>query len=84
MSINRWMDKEDVIGVCVCVCVCVTQPWKEWNNAICSNMDRPRDHHTKWSKPDKDKYHDLTYVESKKLIQMTLLTKQKQTHRYRK
>ena len=23
MSINRWMDKEDVIGVCVCVCVCV-------------------------------------------------------------
>ena len=23
---------------------------KEWNNAICSNMDGPRDYHTKWSK----------------------------------
>jgi len=21
----------------------ITQPWKEWNNAICSNVDRPRD-----------------------------------------
>ena len=36
---------------------------KEWNNAICSNMDGPRDYHTKWSKPDKDKCHmiSLTY-----------------------
>ena len=34
---------------------------KEWNNAICSNMDGPRDYHTKWSKPDKDKY-DITYM----------------------
>ena len=24
---------------------------KEWNHAICSNMDGPRDYHTKWSKP---------------------------------
>ena len=22
---------------------------KEWNNAICSNMDGPRDYDTKWS-----------------------------------
>ena len=29
---------------------------KEWNNAICSNMDGPRDYHTKWSKTEKDKY----------------------------
>ena len=29
---------------------------KDWNSAICSNTDRRRDHHTKWSKPDKDKY----------------------------
>ena len=27
---------------------------KEWNNVICSNMDGPRDHHTKWSKSDKN------------------------------
>ena len=30
---------------------------KEWNNAICSNMDAPRDYHTKWSKPKKKSYH---------------------------
>ena len=30
---------------------------KEWNNAICSNMDGPRDHHSKWSKSEKEKYH---------------------------
>ena len=28
---------------------------KEWNNAICSNMDRPRDFHTKWSKPYRER-----------------------------
>ena len=26
---------------------------KEWNNAICSNMDGPRDYHIKQSKADK-------------------------------
>ena len=48
---------------------------KEWNNAICSNMDGPRDDHTKWSKPDKERqlswYH--LYVESKKMIQWTYI-----------
>ena len=23
---------------------------KEWNDAICSNMDGPKDYHPKWSK----------------------------------
>ena len=27
---------------------------KEWNSAICSKMDRPRDYHTKWSKSDSE------------------------------
>ena len=35
---------------------------KEWNNAICSNMDGPRDYHTKQSKPDKDKYHITSLI----------------------
>ena len=35
---------------------------KEWNNAICSNMDGPRDYHTKWSKSDKDKYHMVSLI----------------------
>ena len=27
---------------------------KEWNNAICSNMNGPRDYHTKWSKSERE------------------------------
>ena len=50
---------------------------KEWNNAIWSNIDRPRDYHTKWSqrKTNIIRYH--LHVESKKMIQMNLFTKQK-------
>ena len=28
---------------------------KKWNNAICSNMDGPRDYHTKWSKSERER-----------------------------
>ena len=35
---------------------------KEWNNAVCSNMDEPRDYHTMWSKPDKDKHHVILLI----------------------
>ena len=37
---------------------------KEWDNAICSNMDGPRDYHTKWSKPDRERQipYDITYM----------------------
>ena len=34
---------------------------KEWNNAICSNMDRPKDYHIKWSK-SRDKYQVLSLI----------------------
>ena len=27
---------------------------KEWNNAICNNMDGTRDCHTEWSKPERE------------------------------
>ena len=36
---------------------------KEWNNAICSNMDGPRDYHTKRSKSDRERQlYDITYT----------------------
>ena len=35
---------------------------KEGYNAICSNMDGPRDRHIEWSKSDKDKYHKISLV----------------------
>ena len=59
----------------------------EWNNAICRNMDGHRDDHTKWNKSDREKQisYDITYMWNlKKMIQMNLFTKQKQTHRHRK
>ena len=58
---------------------------KNENNAICSHMDGPGDDHTKWSQTEKDKYHMISLISGiKKIIQMSLFTKQKQTHRHRK
>ena len=61
---------------------------KEWNNAICSNMDGPRDYHTKWSKSDRERQisYDVVYMWNlkEKKTQMSLFPKQKQTHSHRK
>ena len=37
---------------------------KKWNNAICSNVDGPRDYHTKWSKSERERQipYDITYM----------------------
>ena len=45
-------------------------------------MDGPRDYHTKWNKPEKDKYISFyLYVESKKMmIQMHLLSRNRLTN----
>ena len=57
---------------------------KEWNNAICSNMNGARDYHSEWSKSKKNKYHmNITYMWNLiKIIQKNLFIKQKQTHRF--
>ena len=41
-----------------------TQPWKEWNDANCNHMGRPRDHHMKWSKPERERQvsYDIMYM----------------------
>ena len=57
----------------VAQCSCSTQPWKEGNYAICSNMDKSRDYNTKWYVRKKILYH--LYVESEKMMQMNLLKK---------
>ena len=59
MSIDRGMDKEDVVHTYDGILLCHK---KEWNNAICSNMDGPTDYHTKWSKSEKDKYHMIALI----------------------
>ena len=56
------MDKEDVVYINN---VILLSHKKEWNNAIGSNMDGPRDYHIKWNKSDRERqiwYH--LYVKS--------------------
>ena len=48
---------------------------KEQNNAICSNIDGPRDCHTQWSQRKTNIWYCL-HVESKKMGQMNLFTKE--------
>ena len=47
MSINGWMDKEDVVYVYNGV---LLGDQKEWNLAICDNMDGTRMYDAKWNK----------------------------------
>ena len=54
---------------------------KELNDAICSNVDGPRDYHTKSERETQIPY-DVTYMWNLKRIQMNLFTKQ--THRFGK
>ena len=46
MPTDRGIDKEDVVHIYNGILL----SHKKLNNAICSNMDGPRDDHTKWSK----------------------------------
>ena len=61
MSIDRWMDTEVVVhrynGI-------LLSHQKEWKNAICSNMNRPGDYHSKWTKSDRERQisYDITYM----------------------
>ena len=61
MSTNRGMDKEDVVHIYNGI---LLSHKKEWNNAICSNMDGPRDCHTEWSKSDRERQisYDIAYM----------------------
>ena len=58
MSIDRRKDKEYVVYTGI-----LLSHEKEWNNAICSNVDGPRDYHTKRSKSaEKDMYHMVSLI----------------------
>ena len=53
------MDKEEVGNVYTME---YYSAMKEGNKAICSDMDIPRNCHTKSSKSDKDKYHMMSQI----------------------
>ena len=58
---------------------------KEQNNAICSNMMDPENIMlSEISQTEKDKCYMISQVKSKKMIQMNLFLKQKETHRLQK
>ena len=59
---------------------------KEWKNAIYSNMNGPRDYHTRWSKSDKERQipDDMNYIWNIKYYMNELTLKQKQIHTHRK
>ena len=48
------MGKEDVVHIYHGI---LLSHKDEWNSAICSNMNGPRDYHNKWNNSEKDKYH---------------------------
>ena len=66
MAIERWIDKEDVIYLYNGILLIHK---KEWNNAICNNMDEPEDYYTKWNKTNIICY--CLYVESKDTNELT-------------
>ena len=55
------MDEEDVIHIYNGI---LLSHKEEWNNAICSKMDGPRDYHTKWIKSDRERQivYYITYM----------------------
>ena len=58
---------------------------KEWNLAICNDMDGPREFYAKWNESDRGKTNTVWFhlcVESVK--QMNTCHKQKESHWYRK
>ena len=69
------MDKERRVECCSVM--------RSTNDATCSNLDGPRDYHTKLTKAKTDvRYH--LHVESKQTVQINPCIKQNQTHRPRK
>ena len=50
--------------MCTCIQWNITQPSKEWNDALRSYVDRPRDEHTKQSKSERERHipYNITYM----------------------
>ena len=57
MSISTWMGKEIVVHIHNGT---LLTHKTEWNHAICSNRDGPRDDHTKWTKSERQRPYAVT------------------------
>ena len=67
VSIDRWMVKEDVEGVCVCNGISLNLK-KEWNLAFCNHKDGPRECYAKWNMSDREReiVYDLNNMWNRK------------------
>ena len=54
VPINRWLAYKNVAYICNEI---LLNNEKEWNTAICSNVDGPREYYALWNKSEKDKYY---------------------------
>ena len=54
VPLDWWMDKEDMVNIDNEVLSAIK---KEWDLAICNDVDGPRVYYAKWHKSEKDKYH---------------------------
>ena len=72
MSIERGMDKEDVVHIHNEI---LFNHSKELSNAICSNMDGHGDCHTQWTKKERGRRisYDITYMWNLKKKKCTYL-----------
>ena len=78
MSIDKWLNK-DVAYIYNGI---LLSHKKEWNNAICSNVDGPGDYYTKLDS-EKQISYEITHMWNLiKMMQKNLSTKQKQTQRF--
>ena len=61
MPIDRWMDKEDVVHIHNGI---LLSHQKEWNLAICIDVDKVRGHYTKWNKSVRESQipYDFTHM----------------------
>ena len=74
VSIDRWMDKEEVVHICNGI---LLNHKKEWNNAFAATwMDLEIIILSEVSQTEKNKYHDITYTwKLKKWYKLTYLQK---------
>ena len=82
MSIDRWMDKEDVVRICNGIFL---SHKKEQTWVICSEVDEPTACYTEQSKSGREKQiiYQYTYEESRKMILMNLFSGKEWRHRHR-
>ena len=73
VSIDRWMDREDVVITCNDAMEYCSATKRD---VICSNIDAPRESHTKSSQTEKDITWYHLCVQTKKLIQINSSEKQ--------